>query len=132
MDYFCTICCKEKRTDPGQLPARERYLSARIEFVLKRGKEEGRNVLILSGKYGLIGPDDPIDWYDKILLDDDVSVFVPLVQSQLFKWRASSIHFFCLPRMTTGWSPYYDALEESTSKLGISITYVIMDSSKYS
>ena len=64
MDVLITTCSKEKRLDAGLLPAAQRYVSVRIAAVVARGQRLGLTVFILSGKYGLLRPDEEIEWYD--------------------------------------------------------------------
>lgn len=61
-------CSQRKRSDPGLLPAIERYDGVNFR-VLRKAKREGYwpanlDVLILSTKYGLIKPETPIEDYD--------------------------------------------------------------------
>lgn len=68
----CTICCRDKETTPGLLPARKRYRSRRIAAVDRLAREAGLPLAILSGKYGLIDADAPIPYYDTLLQPEEV------------------------------------------------------------
>src|SRR5215467_10189409 len=67
VDVLITTCSKEKRLDAGLLPAAQRYVSGRIAAVVASGQQLGTTVFILSGKYGLVGPGEEIEWYDRPL-----------------------------------------------------------------
>lgn len=67
--YLLIVACSErKRSDPGLLPAIERYDGVNFR-VLRKAKREGYwpenlDVLILSAKYGLLKLDSLIEDYD--------------------------------------------------------------------
>jgi len=74
----CTYCSADKHRGGGLMPAIERYQSARIAELGATG-----TLLILSGEFGLLAPEDPIPWYDHLLLSDEVEAMVPRVTAQL-------------------------------------------------
>ena len=123
MEYLCTTCCKDKREDDGLLPASQRYISERIEFVSMESRKLGKPFIILSGKYGFIDSDHKIPWYDQALEPENVAEMLPMLTEQLLDKGVSKIIFYGKPRTTQGWEPYYDALEQSCNQLGILITY---------
>ena len=88
-----TYCSKEKRKDKTPLPAVERYLSERIKGVWARSQSENRPMLVLSGLLGLIRPDAPIMWYDKLLLPGDVGGMVDLVSHHLLGFRVEAVEY---------------------------------------
>lgn len=61
-------CSQRKRPDPGLLPAIERYDGVNFRVLRKARREgywpENLDVLILSAKYGLVGPDMLIECYE--------------------------------------------------------------------
>ena len=67
----CTICSRDKDRREGLLPAIERYNSPRIYKVFALAQERGHAFAILSGKYGLLAPETPIPYYDKLLKEAD-------------------------------------------------------------
>jgi len=127
MDFLCTTCCKEKRTDPGLLPAVERYLSRRIAFVQAESRRLGLPLLIFSGKYGLLAPEDPIPWYDQRLTMEAVPALAPVLAAQLAERGARRITFYCRPATDAGWAPYYAALEEACRRQGLELERRIVD-----
>lgn len=67
--YLLIVACSQrKRSDPGLLPAIERYDGVNFR-VLKKAQREGywpesMDLLILSAKYGLLKPNTLIEDYD--------------------------------------------------------------------
>ncbi|MBN1286356.1 MAG: hypothetical protein JXB47_13240 [Anaerolineae bacterium] len=80
---YVTLCSAEKRDDPGDLPALDRYISARIRAVYKWAQRDGADFRIFSGKFGLLRADDPVPWYDQKLVAEDVSAAALRVAGQL-------------------------------------------------
>ena len=119
MDILCTTCSRQKRDSPTPLPAADRYLGDRLRAVLAEGERRQRPVLILSGKFGLVQPRDPLPWYDHALMDDEVEALVPEVIKSLTAAAASRVHFFALPPTAPGWRPYHECLERACWQLGI-------------
>lgn len=126
MKFICTTCCKEKRTDPGLLPAILRYADKRIHYVEQESKKLSQPLLILSGKYGLIEAGTLISWYDKALLNEDVEKLTPLVAAQLTRYNASSILFYALPSVQEGWLPYYEVMEHACQQSGVELRYNVL------
>jgi len=67
-------CSQRKRSDPGLIPAIERYDGGHFR-VLRKAKADGYwpenlDVLILSAKYGLITSHTPIEYYDQRMTSD--------------------------------------------------------------
>lgn len=68
--YLLIVSCSQrKRSDPGLLPAIERYDGVNFRVLAKARREgywpENLDLLILSAKYGLLTPDAPIEDYDR-------------------------------------------------------------------
>ena len=110
MEFICTICCKEKREDSISLPAIERYLSRRIEFVVAESRRHNKPMLILSGKYGLLLPDALIPWYDQALNQAAVSTLAARVAGQLRQHNVERLIFYGLARTLPEWEPYHEVL----------------------
>jgi hypothetical protein len=127
MEFVCTICCKEKRTDTSLLPAIDRYLSTRIAFAYDESRRLGRPMLILSGKYGLLRPEDPIPWYDQKLVMEAVPEIVPVIASRLTKLGVSHIIFYCRTKTDLDWRPYHAALEQACQMQNVEITFRFLD-----
>jgi len=127
VEYLCTICCKDKRGDPGLLPAIERYRSERIAFVHQESQRLGKPMLILSGKYGLLRPEDPIPWYDQKLEMDAIPELVPVIGKQLKEQGVTRLKFYCHPKTDKNWYPYHIALEQACQKREIKIDFQFVD-----
>ncbi len=118
-EHFCTVCCKRKRRERGLLPATSRYVSKRIRYVHSESRRVGQPFLIVSGEYGLVGPMDPIPWYNHTLQPDEVDALVPTVAEQLVARGVSTLIFYARPSSTLGWQPYYSLLERACVHEGI-------------
>lgn len=127
IDYVCTSCTKRKRRDGRPLPAIDRYLSRRIKYVAAEGRKQGRPLLILSGEYGLLAPEDEIPWYDHPLLPNEVSSLASRVADQLGHRRARSVVFYAAPRTKPGWEPYYEVIEEACAAAGVDLAIRRLD-----
>ncbi|MCH9647285.1 MAG: phytanoyl-CoA dioxygenase family protein [Deltaproteobacteria bacterium] len=125
MEVLCTTCCQEKRPTATPLPASHLYLSKRLHDVLEEGERLGKVVLILSGKFGLVRPQDLLPWYDHALLPQEVEGLVPQLTEALSRIGVSQIHFYALPATTPGWRPYHEALERACWKLGIPVQHAL-------
>lgn len=61
----------------------DRYLSDRIQQVSEQAKEKEEQFAILSGKYGLLEPEEQIPYYDKLLKKQHLPEMIPEVEKQL-------------------------------------------------
>jgi hypothetical protein len=123
MEYFCTICSKEKRDDPGLLPAIERYLNKRIEYVHNESLNANKAMVIFSGRYGLLSPFELIPWYDQKLTIETFQEIVPTLSNQIQQMRITHIVFYCKPKTDNDWYPYHIALEQSCISQHVLIAY---------
>ena len=121
MEYLITTCCADKSQDPALLPAIERYRSERIATV--RAESEARTIpmLILSGRYGLLAPEDPIHWYDYALPASAVDALATRIAAQLEARGATRVEFHGEPPEVSGWAPYYDALRSACLDAGVDL-----------
>ena len=65
MTTFVTYCSKEKRHSAASMPAIARSDRARIRTLYRAALSIGADFLILSGKFGLLKPDEPIPGQDR-------------------------------------------------------------------
>lgn len=100
MTFYCTYCSKNKIKTCDSKPAHLIYKSKRISWLYNKSKKSGVQLLILSGKYGLINANDSIDYYDQILLEENIISHASLVEKQLSKLSISKIIFFHQPIVT--------------------------------
>jgi hypothetical protein len=123
--FFCTYCSKDKRHDDGVLPAIERYQSGRIARVSAAAHDLGLGFLILSGKFGLIGPEQPIPDYDQRLVADEVSNVSALAAGQLQARGASHVVYFTVSTADDpDVAPYRDAIVAATAGCSIPLSVI--------
>ena len=94
------------------MPASERYNSDRIEEIKQQSKHRGEKFAILSGKYGLLTPEEKIPYYDKILTEDRVSELRPKIESQLDKMKHSGVIYHTRP-VQGARRPYFKVIKEA-------------------
>lgn len=116
MEHLCTICCKRKRRDSDPLPAIERYISKRIQYVFAESKRLDLPFAILSAKYGLLDAHDRIPHYNHLLVPDGIATLVATVEEQFAIRGATSVLFYARSRATEGWAPYYSVLEQACTE----------------
>lgn len=124
MDCVVTICCKEKQMSPEPLPAHQRYLSRRIDFVAEEAVRLGLPFFIFSGKYGLLAPQDPIPYYDLLLKADQVPSMAAVLGEQLRRRDLQALRFHGWPEDTPGWAAYHEALRQGCSLAGVAYSFI--------
>ncbi len=97
MTFYCTYCSKNKNNDNNLIPAHLRYSSKRIRWLYEKSINDGNKLLILSGKYGIITAEEPIKYYDQLLLEKHIKKHSKLIEDQLSKLKISKIIFFHQP-----------------------------------
>jgi hypothetical protein len=123
MITLVTYCSKKKRKDRNPLPAIRCYLSDRINTVWKKAKREERSMLILSGLLGLIRPDTPIMWYDKLLMPHEVGGMVDLVSHQLLWLHVEAVEYVTEDLwLEPSVKPYHDLLAAACKRQGVEMT----------
>ena len=119
-----TTCCKEKDDAPNGMPAIHRYQSERISQVYTESQRLGLPMRILSGKFGLLHPLDPIPWYDHPLQMAEVTALAPRLAESLSAEGATGVYFVARPPGTPGWAPYHAALKRACQLLEIPFTFI--------
>jgi len=94
MQTFCTYCSRDKTTTASLLPAWQRYQSSRIADIQRQAESMGIPFCILSGEFGLLDWDQPIPWYDHLLVADEVPQLASLVARQLSEKRILQLDYF--------------------------------------
>lgn len=97
-------CSARKRSDPGLLPALERYDGPAFRVLRKqlRTGGPGVRVLVLSAKFGLIPADFPVPDYDQRLTAEGAERLRPGVLGTLRAELAAATHLeigLCLSRL---------------------------------
>lgn len=119
---LCTYCAGPKREDHGLLPAVERYRSRRIRTLAMQAAWDRRPFLILSGEYGLLGPDEPIPWYDHLLLAVEVEAMVPRVMRQLQGLRLEALDYHTAPLMSDQRvKPYFELISAACARARVAL-----------
>lgn len=130
-----TVCSKHKVTTTGNIPAIERYASKRIHDIYERSRAEDTPFRILSGKYGLLNPDDKIPFYDKKLTSERLDEMMNIVRQQLISEKPKEIVFHIrTPFGFKDWSaapnsleqPYITLIEQLCGELRITLRKVII------
>ena len=79
MKILCTYYSASKDPDKGLIPAYKRYVSLRIIPVQELAEKEDAHFCILSGKFGLVDWNQPLPWYDHLLIREEVNNLVSTV-----------------------------------------------------
>lgn len=116
---YITICSRKKSTAKGNLPARDRYLSNRIQKVIDYAARDNATMMILSGKYGLISPATMIPFYDHLLQHEEISSLQPKVVKTLSALLPSEIVFYIPKDTDESWEPYIELIKQSLNRLNL-------------
>jgi hypothetical protein len=128
MNAFCTYCSAEKSKEPGKLPAIRRYKSSRIEQVYAAASLLRLGFYILSGKFGLLSPEHPIEWYDQLLVSSQVGDMVDKLAKQIEELGVTGITYFTKPLASDPKvRPYHDALAAACSRTSRPFSVVELD-----
>ena len=125
MHTFCTYCSASKSLEEGDLPAIQRYLDPRIHKVHEAAYTLGLDFYILSGEYGLVTPDEPIPWYDHLLLTEEVGELVERMAAQIRQHYIEGIVYFTNSISDdSSLIPYRDAIVAACNRAPCSCTVV--------
>lgn len=128
MTIFCTYCSAEKEASESLLPAIRRYRSDRIERIYSAALAAGCGFFILSGEYGLLGPNKPIPYYDHLLQAEEAEVQAFKVAGQIKQHGISQIIFFTLPlSKDEKLAPYHSTLRLACVLASIRLNFVEID-----
>jgi hypothetical protein len=117
---YVTVCSREKDETPEPLQAIDRYKGSHIQKIEKEARSAGYQFFILSGKHGLLAPEDLVESYDYLLTVDNVGRLALKLVGQLWEKEISSVHFYCKPGPR--WFPYFAAMTKATSQAGVEFT----------
>jgi len=85
----------------------------------------GFNFLILSGKYGILEPSDPIPYYDYLLQSSEVSEHSKRVADQLEALGVKDLIFFAGSLSDDeNLKTYFDCIRIASQKAGIELKFV--------
>ncbi len=110
-----TICCREKDAAGGVMPAIERYRSKRIEAVRDAAAKAGLPFYILSGRFGLLLPEDPIPYYDYLLPPEEAAGLSVGIRKRLRQDEIGRVILFIPdPELDPKSIPYREAVRMAT------------------
>jgi len=125
MISFCTCCSNKKSPESGEIRAIRRYQSSRIKKVYDASTTLGLPFRVLSGKYGLVPPQQPIPWYDHLLTAPEVPGLVEIVVRQIRAAQITGFVYFTKPlAVNPDLVPYHDTLAAACRATSISF-YVV-------
>ena len=94
MKVYCTYCSENKSKKMGKIPSIERYNSSRINLIYEKSKKDKVPFVILSGKFGLLSPEEEIEWYDQKLNLSQSEELSEIVKNQIEKQKIKHFVFF--------------------------------------
>ena len=127
---YATYCSADKEIATGDLPAIERYVSARIRAVHSAAEVAGARFGILSGLYGLIGPDHPLPHYDHLLQLSEMKERTVGVEAVLREWDIDEIHWYTVAfEMDANVGRYRKVMEQAAARANAAVELVLWDPS---
>jgi len=125
MKAIVTYCSAKKNKASKLLPAFERYVSDRIAIVSKLASDKKQAFFILSGKYGLVAQDEPISYYDHLLVQSEVEAHSKIVSQQLKLHGIQEIEFHMNHLKNEGaLAAYLDCMKKACEQCGVSLIIV--------
>ena len=125
MKIYCTVCSRKKLETDQSVEAVNLYLSENIRNVYEKSMREGIEFRILSGKFGLLRPDEKIRRYDYLLKDDAVNELKEKIKNQMKSQEIDDITFFAENREEhPNWIPYYNSIIRACNELEIKLKLV--------
>lgn len=119
MRVFCTNCSASKDPAKGLVPAFKRYVSSRIVRVQEMAEREGVHFCILSGEFGLVDRDQPLPWYDHLLLPEQVSNLAQKVADQMADKGITRVDYYTVsPQVDPKIVPYLNVIEKACRVAG--------------
>lgn len=127
MKIYLTACGKKKKRDSCKIKSIDRYLSKRIKTIYNKSKRDSVNFRILSGKFGLLKPDEKIEWYDKLLLKKDIPELEKIIEKQIKNQKINEIIFFAINTKEDKLSkPYLEVIKKVCLKNKIKLKIVFI------
>jgi hypothetical protein len=125
---YCTYCSADKHYSEKPLPAIQLYNSERITKVFEAANKSSTTFLILSGKYGILSPNEKISYYDQLLTSSEVENHSDLIASQIKSKNITSIEFYMNSvERDKNLQSYVDCISIACSKLSIPLKISIVD-----
>jgi hypothetical protein len=125
-ELYATYCSAEKRTDAGEIPARLRYRSSRIDAVCAAAQAAGCRAAILSGQFGLIAADALVPWYDHLLQEAEIQAMSDHVAVTLTRWEVDTIRWFTVdPALDPHVHRYRAVMDAAAHTAGAAVNTVL-------
>ena len=88
---------------------------------------QGLAFWILSGKFGLLRPEQPLAWYDHLLLPDEVAAMAPQVATALTDAGITDLEFHTAdPILVPAIGPYYEVARQACALAGATFEAVLL------
>ena len=125
---YCTYCSANKHYSETLVPAIKLYNSNRIAKVFEAAKQSNTVFLILSGKYGMIDPNEEISYYDHLLAASEIENHSDLIASQIIFKNITTIEFYMNSvERDKNLYVYKDCLSKACAKSGIQLKIHVED-----
>lgn len=125
---YCTYCSADKDYSELPIPAIDLYKSERILKVFEAAKQANTAFLILSGKYGVICPNEQVSYYDHLLKSSEIENHSDLIAAQIKSKNITSIEFFMSNIEKDGnLQAYVDCISKACLKASILLKIHIRD-----
>jgi hypothetical protein len=122
---LATTCTALKDPTPAPLPAWRRYQGPRVAHVRSEAARRGLKAFILSGQLGFLSLDEPVPYYDHLLLDGEVAALLPKVKAQLENQGLESLEFLHRPLAQDPLlAPYLRLMREACALAGVTLCLV--------
>lgn len=122
---YCTYCSADKHFSETQLPAIELYNSVRINKVFEAAKKSNAPFLILSGKYGIVSPNEKISYYDHLLKSSEIDAHSDLISRQIMSMKITAIEFYTNSiKKDANLHPYIDCITKACTKSSIKLKII--------
>ncbi|MFO7794273.1 MAG: hypothetical protein R6V35_04845 [Candidatus Nanohaloarchaea archaeon] len=126
MTLHITYCTKEKDRTRKDLPAIERYDSERIDRIKALAEKRNEDFAILSGKYGLIWPEEEIPFYDELLRERNIPQLITGVKNFLESHNVDKV-IYHTRKLENERKPYFKLVKNACQGLDIELEKRIIE-----
>ncbi len=120
---YCTYCSAEKNQTEGNILAIDLYKSSRIANVFNLASSSDINMVILSGKCGIIPAKQEIKSYDHLLKAEEVDKHSELAAKQLKDLGITELIFFSNKlENDVNLEPYHACIKQACKKAEVSLS----------
>jgi hypothetical protein len=125
---YVTYCSAQKNESEKEIKAIDRYISERIAHVRALAKQDKADFMILSGKFGLLNPNDLIPYYDHLLKAFETARLSKTVARQLkhLKGKTIVLHSHWMDR-DINVAPYIETMTDACEMAKVPFDLVILD-----